>query len=95
MVVPVRFRKVAWIYRLQGTETPVSQVDLGGKSFYYGMVCQPHECGDNEVAYLIAVDGSAAYGLLRSSNYAKSGDVMFGAPDDAARKLLEGQLTHP
>ena len=94
-VVPRRYRKVTWIYRLQGTAGPVSQADVGGKTFYLGMVCQPHDCGDNEVAYLIAADGSAAYGLLHSSNYAKPGDVTFGTPDEPARKLLEGQLTPP
>ena len=52
-------------------------------------MCKPHDCGGNEVTFLIAKDGSAAYGLLRSVQLTRSQITPFGNPNPAARKLLE------
>src|SRR5947209_4272393 len=65
-LVPARFKRTAWIYRFAGTTSPMQRVTYQGRPFLLGEVCKPHDCAGNEVAFLIAVDGSAAYGLLRS-----------------------------
>jgi hypothetical protein len=91
-IVPARYRKAAWVYRFSGTTSPMQTVEVGGRPFWLGEVCKPHDCGGNEVAFLIAKDGAVAYGLLRSVELTQSQDVAFGDPDPAARKLMDGQL---
>jgi len=92
-MVPDRYRKVKWIYSLEATAGPMATVQCGGKKCLTGSVCQPHDCGGNEFAYLVAVDGSNAVGLLRSANLTNGKDVLFGKPDTAQLELLKKQLT--
>lgn len=91
-MVPARFHKVAWIYSLEATAGPMEIVQCGGKQCLAGWLCQPHNCGGNELAYLVAVDGTNAVGLLRSNNLTKGKDVLFGKPDTAQLELLKKQL---
>jgi Inhibitor of vertebrate lysozyme (Ivy) len=91
-IVPTSYRKSDSIDRLDGTTTPMDQVTMQGKVFYYGSVCQPHDCAGNNVAFLIAEDGSAAYGMLSSNNFGVKARI-FGAPDAEARQLLTEKLS--
>jgi hypothetical protein len=90
-IVPTTYRKTAWIDRLDGTTPPMDEVTMKGRPFFYGSVCQPHDCGGNNVAFLIAEDGSAAYGMLSSDNLGVK-ERIFGAPDAEARQLLTAKL---
>lgn len=56
-IVPARYRKAAWVYRFNGTASPMQTVQFGGLPFWLGEVCKPHDCGGNEVTFLIAKDG--------------------------------------
>jgi hypothetical protein len=90
-VTPIEYRNKAWIGQLNGVSTPMERIKLRGKPFYYGSVCIPHDCGGNFVAFLIAVDGAEASGLLSSQSL----DVRhrwFGAPDSEARALLQKKI---
>jgi len=91
-VVPTTYRKTAWINRLDGTTPPMDEVTMQGRAFFYGSVCQPHDCFGNNVAFLIATDGSAAYGMLSSDNLRVKGQI-FGAPDAEAQQLLTTKLS--
>lgn len=90
-VVPRQYRHQAWIYSFAGVAGPLQRVTLRHKVFYYGSVCIPHDCGGNFVAFLIAVDGSQASGLLASQTL-RVKRLYFGAPDAEARGLLERKI---
>ena len=89
--VPSTYRTSDWVYRLDGTTSPMEEVTMQGRVFYYGSVCKPHDCGGNNVVFLIADDGSAAYGLLASETLGVKARI-FGAPDAEARQLLGDKL---
>jgi Inhibitor of vertebrate lysozyme (Ivy) len=92
-IVPARYRKIDWIGGLDGTATPIDPATLQGRPFYLGELCKPHDCGGNEVAFLIAIDGSAAYGMLKSETLGVK-QQLFGAPDAEALKLLESKFSN-
>lgn len=91
-IVPAKFKKTKWIYSFDGTAGPMDVVQSGGKKCLIGSVCQPHDCGDNQVAFLLAADGSSAVGLLRSRNLTQGKDILFGKPDAAQLTLLQQRL---
>lgn len=90
-IVPGAYAGQRWIKGLEGTSGPVDRVTFSGKPFVLGSVCWPHNCGGNFVAFLIAEDGSEAYGLLRSSDLGAK-DVPFGKLDAEKRKTLAAYL---
>jgi hypothetical protein len=90
-IVPEDYRKQAWIASLEGTAGPLERVSMRGKVFLYGKTCIPHDCGGNFAAFLIAVDGAEASGLLASQTLGV-GHRYFGAPDAEARGLLERKV---
>ncbi|MDI9847939.1 Ivy family c-type lysozyme inhibitor [Rhodoblastus sp. 17X3] len=90
-VTPLEYRNKAWIGQLNGVSTPMERVTMRRRPFCYGSVCMPHDCGGNFVAFLIAVDGSEAAGLLASQSLGV-GDRWFGAPDAEARALLRKKI---
>jgi len=91
-IVPAKFKKNAWVYSLSGTAGPMSATQCGGKKCLTGSVCQPHDCGGNQLAFVIAEDGSSATGLLRSTNLTQDKDVLFGKPNAAQLALLKKEL---
>jgi hypothetical protein len=91
-IVPQRYADYRWIKYLDGTTAPVDRVIIAGRSFVLGSVCWPHNCGGNFVAFLVAVDGSEAYGMLRSAEL-NVADEIFGSPDENKRKMLADYLS--
>lgn len=87
-ILPKAWRKAAWVYKLQGTAEPVRIIDFSGRKFVLGHVCKPHDCADNQLTFLIAVDGSAAYAQANSLDLTQGKDVIVGNPDAAAKKIL-------
>src|SRR3954470_23315353 len=65
-IVPGSFSTNAWINSLDGLSPPVDNLVISYKKFYLGWVCSPADCVGNRVVFLIAQDGSEAYGMLRS-----------------------------
>jgi hypothetical protein len=90
-IVPPEFHRQAWIASLAGTASPLNRLTVDQKTFYYGKVCIPHDCGGNFTAFLIATDGSQASGLLVSRTLGV-GRRYFGAPNREARALLERKI---
>jgi hypothetical protein len=90
-IVPDDYRKQAWIAALEGTAGPLERVSMRGKVFLYGKTCIPHDCGGNFAAFLVAVDGAEASGLLASETLGVA-HRYFGAPDAEARALLERKV---
>lgn len=91
-IVPAKYRKMAWIASLDGTAGPMNPVKDAGKKCLAGSVCWPHNCGGNQVAFLVAEDGSVAVALLRSTDLTGGKDVWFGKPTQAQIGILNDQL---
>jgi hypothetical protein len=89
--VPGSFSTNAWITFLDGLSPPVDGLVISYKKFYLGWVCWPHDCVGNRIVFLIAQDGSEAYGMLRSKAL-KAEDVFFGAPSAENRERLKDHL---
>lgn len=87
-ILPKAWHNAAWVYKLEGTAEPVRIIDFSGRKFVLGHVCKPHDCADNQLTFLIAVDGSAAYAQANSLDLTQGKDVIVGNPDAAAKKIL-------
>src|SRR5215831_10711568 len=89
--VPGPFSANAWIRSLDGLSPPVDSLVISYKKFYLGWVCWREDCVGNQIVFLIAQDGSEAYGMLRSKAL-KADDVFFGAPSGEIRQRLKDHL---
>ena len=89
--VPGPFSTNVWVRSLDGLAPPVDGLVISYKKFYLGWVCWPHDCVGNRTVFLIAQDGSEAYGMLRSK-VLKADDVFFGAPSVENRERLKDHL---
>jgi Inhibitor of vertebrate lysozyme (Ivy) len=89
--VPDTFSANAWVKFLDGLSPPVDSLVVSYKKFYLGWVCWPHDCVGNRIVFLIAQDGSEAYGMLRSKAL-KAEDVFFGTPSAENRQRLKDHL---
>jgi hypothetical protein len=63
-IVPLRFRRVGWIYDLSGNSSQTKIVAESGRVYALGSVCKPHDCNDNQVAFLIEPGGGNAVGVI-------------------------------
>ena len=89
--VPGSFSTNAWIRYLDGLSPPVDGLVISYKKFYLGWVCWPRDCVGNRIVFLVAQDGSEAYGMLRSKEL-KADDVFFGTPSADYRQRLKDHL---
>lgn len=87
-IIPIGWRKAAWVYRLEGTAEPVRTIDYSGRKFVLGHVCKPHDCADNQLTFLVAVDGTSAFAQANSTDLTQAKDVVLGKPDAEAKKIL-------
>jgi hypothetical protein len=90
-IIPGPFSTNDWVRSLDGLYPPVDGLVISYKKFYLGWVCWPHDCVGNRAVFLIAQDGSEAYGMLRSKAL-KADDVFFGAPSSEFRERLKDHL---
>jgi hypothetical protein len=87
-ILPKAWHNAAWVYKLEGTAEPVRTIDFSGRKFVLGHVCKPHDCADNQLTFLLAVDGSAAYAQANSLDLTQGKVVIVGKPDAEAKKIL-------
>ena len=90
-IIPGPFSTNDWVRSLDGLYPPVDSLVISYKKFYLGWVCWPHDCVGNRTVFLIAQDGSEAYGMLRSKAL-NADDVFFGAPSSEFRERLKDHL---
>ena len=90
-IIPGPFSTNAWVRSLDGLAPPVDGLVISYKKFYLGWVCWPTDCVGNRVVFLIAQDGSEAYGMLRSKT-PKADDLFFGAPSGEIKERLKDYL---
>src|SRR5437764_11610654 len=89
--IPGPFSTNAWIRSLDGLSPPVDSLVISYKKFYLGWVCWPDDCVGNQIVFLIAQDGSEAYGMLRSKAL-KADAVFVGAPSGEIRERRKDHL---
>jgi Inhibitor of vertebrate lysozyme (Ivy) len=63
-VVPRKYAKVKWVYDLEGTFNPPKLMSENGTVYAVGGACKPHDCGNNNVYYVIEPGGHHAYGAI-------------------------------
>lgn len=91
-IVPPSYKKQNWLKDLTlATSGPFDRVILSGRRFILGWACWPSNCGGNYIVFLIAIDGSEAYGLL-SSQGLNIDETLFGVPDKEKTDLMRRVL---
>ena len=85
--MPSSYTSDLWVKELQGTTDLVQHIIINQKPFYLGSVCKPHDCGGNYIVFLVAVDGSEAYGMLTSESLNATG-LVFGSPNPERQQVM-------
>ena len=67
-----------------GVASPGTTADVGGTTFEFFFVCQPHNCGDNKFEVMFEKGGGRARGMLVTPN----AKTFFGDPSDAEKAAL-------
>lgn len=57
-----------WVSSLDNTSKPLTMVNVLGRPYLLGYVCELHRCGTNEVIFLMTPDQSRILGLARLTN---------------------------
>ena len=63
-----------WVRQMAGPMPPLERVNIGGKTYYYTNMCQPHNCAGNRMYILTDKRRIAAYQVVY-----KDGDGSFAA----------------
>lgn len=91
--LPSDLKKVDWIREFGGPTNPLEAREINGKKYFLGWACKAHDCGGNEVSFLLAADGSAAFGAITSSELGI--DMRFvGKPSSQIRQLLKTKFSN-
>ena len=79
----------AWVNKFTKTQaavaTPVTKVPVAGQPYTLAWICEPHNCGGNEVYALFAPDARQAWGLLISDGKRR----WLGNPDAAVQAAIQ------
>ena len=92
-VIPSQYKKISWMQRLDGTSGPLKDIDVEGAPSLLFWMCEPHNCGGNELAVLARKDGKRATTLFQSADHTDGKRVYFGKPSDAETTLLISALS--
>jgi len=78
----------AWVNTFTKTQgavaTPVKKIPVAGQSYTLGWICEPHNCGGNEVYVLFTPDAGQAWGLLIDDGKRR----WLGKPDAAVQAAI-------
>jgi len=79
-----------WITKAQGVSTPMQTIEAQGKRYTVGIMCEPHNCGNHQMAVAFSADGKQSWGLLanRASADEDFNKQWLGEPDTAVQQLL-------
>jgi hypothetical protein len=91
-LLPPQYQKISWMRMLNGTSGPLKDVEINGAPSVLFWMCEPHNCGGNELAVLARKDGKRATALFQSSNYTQGKKIFFGKPSEAETTLLNSAL---
>jgi hypothetical protein len=94
-VLPKGFESDPWVRALDGVSEPIRIVRRDGKDYAIGFSCKPHDCGENALAFLAALDGSRAVVAVKSDDRTGGRMEVYGRTTPAERKLLQELLAIP
>ncbi len=94
-VLPKGFESDAWVRALDGVSEPIRIVRREGKDYALGFSCKPHDCGENALAFLAALDGSRAVVAVKSDDRTGGRVEIYGRSTPAERRLLQELLATP
>lgn len=79
----------AWVNTFTKTQNavaaPVKTISVAGQPYTLGWICEPHNCGGNEVYALFAPEARQAWGLVISDGSKRQ---WLGKPDDAVKAAI-------
>jgi hypothetical protein len=87
--LPASVKSVSWIYQLRGVAGLMVSATIGGERYLGGSVCQPHDCADNKIAYLVTRDGKRTTAAIRSANVRGASNLVIGNPTRDERAVLD------
>jgi Inhibitor of vertebrate lysozyme (Ivy) len=87
-ILPPQYKKISWVRMLDGTSGPLKDVEVNGGPAVLFWMCEPHNCGGNELAVLLRKDGKRAAALFESADHTAGKKVYFGKPSEAEIALL-------
>ena len=94
-VLPKGFESDAWIRILDGVSEPIRITRRDGRDYALGFSCKPHDCGENALAFLAALDGSRAVVMVKSDERTEGRVEVYGRSTPAERTLLKDVLSLP
>jgi hypothetical protein len=94
-VLPKGFESDAWVRALDGVSEPLRTVRRDGKDYVIGFSCKPHDCGENALTFLAALEGSRAVVAVKSEDRTGGRVEVYGRSTPAERKLLQELLAIP
>ncbi len=94
-VLPKGFESDPWIRILDGVSEPIRIVRRDRQDYVLGFSCKPHDCGENALAFLAALDGSRAVVMIKSDERTEGRVEVYGRSTPAERTLLKELLSIP
>ena len=91
-LLPAEYRKISWMRMLNGTSGPLKDVEVDGAQAVLFWMCEPHNCGGNELAVLARKDGKRATALLQSTDYTSGKRIFLGKPSETETAILASAL---
>ena len=84
-----------WVRKMAGPMPPLESVKIGGKT-YYTTMCQPHNCGGNNMYILTDKQHIAAYHVVYKNDDSFSADnpdqiYIYGKPTEAELNFLKAE----
>ena len=85
-----------WVRQMAGPMPPLERVNIGGKTYYYTTMCQPHNCGGNNMYILTDKQHIAAYHVVYKNDDSFSADnpdqiYIYGKPTEAELNFLKSE----
>lgn len=85
-----------WVRKMAGPMPPLESVGIGGKTYYYTTMCQPHNCGGNNMYILTDKQQIAAYHVVYKNDDSFSADnpdqiYIYGKPTEAELNFLKAE----
>ncbi len=63
--LPLDFQDLAWAAKFEGVGSPLRTVTLNRKQVLFGSLCEPHNCGNNRVGFVLTPDQRRVVGFVQ------------------------------
>ena len=85
-----------WVRKMAGPMPPLESVKIGGKTYYYTTMCQPHNCGGNNMYILTDRQRIVAYQVVygKDDSFAAGTSAktyVYGKPNAAELAYLKAE----